>query len=101
MTPEEQRAKEAKSIVALAFRNGPIEDVHAGKTCPTCWGDQEYSRITQAEMKAIMKNAVNGVYTMLQLKEEEPEDFTALVQLGSLYTHEWDDPVFDPTFRQE
>jgi hypothetical protein len=26
-----QLAAEAKSIVALAFRNGPIEDVHAGK----------------------------------------------------------------------
>lgn len=26
---------EAKALVVLAFRNGPIEDVHAGKTCPT------------------------------------------------------------------
>jgi hypothetical protein len=24
-------AREAKALVALAFRNGPIEDVHAGK----------------------------------------------------------------------
>ncbi len=29
-----QLATEAKAIVALAFRNGPIEDVHAGRVCP-------------------------------------------------------------------
>jgi hypothetical protein len=33
-------AREAKAIVALAFRNGPIEDVHAGKACPTCFGNE-------------------------------------------------------------
>ena len=30
-TLDAELAKEAKAIVALAFRNGPIEDVHAGK----------------------------------------------------------------------
>src|SRR5580693_5587225 len=47
-------AREAKALVALAFRNGPIENVHAGKTCPTCHGKAEYSHITQAEMRRIM-----------------------------------------------
>jgi len=32
-TLDTELAKEAKAIVALAFRNGPIEDVHAGKAC--------------------------------------------------------------------
>jgi hypothetical protein len=32
-------AREAKALVALAFRNGPIEDIHAGKFCPTCHGN--------------------------------------------------------------
>jgi hypothetical protein len=31
MTLDPELAAEAKSLVALAFRNGPIEDVHAGK----------------------------------------------------------------------
>lgn len=48
---DEQLAEEAKSIVALAFRNGPIEDIHAGRECPTCAGKAEYSHITQDEMK--------------------------------------------------
>ena len=48
-------AREAKALVAMAFRNGPIENVHAGKTCPTCYGRPEYSHITQAEMREIMR----------------------------------------------
>ena len=44
-------ALEAKMIVALAFRNSPIEDLHAGKPCPTCSADSGYSRISDEEMK--------------------------------------------------
>jgi hypothetical protein len=67
MTLDPELAAEAKSIVALAFRNGPIEAVHAGKECPTCAGKSEYSHITQAEMKNIMKQAVDTVYKLLWL----------------------------------
>ena len=34
ITLDPELAAEAKSLVALAFRNGPIEDVHAGKSAP-------------------------------------------------------------------
>ena len=54
MTLDPKLAAEAKSLVALAFRNGPIEDVHSGKDCPNCSGKSEYSHITQAEMKIII-----------------------------------------------
>ncbi len=97
MTSNQQHAEEAKAIVALAFRSGPIEDVHAGKNCPTCSGKPEYSGITDLEMKDIMKKAVDRVYTLLRLKQDEPEQFNTLVQFGSLYTSRWDDPVFNPT----
>ena len=59
---QRQLAREAKAIVALAFRNGPIEDIHSGKRCPTCGSEPGYSRITDAEMKLIMKNAVDRVF---------------------------------------
>jgi hypothetical protein len=45
--PDPQLSTEAKSLVELAFRNGPIEDVHAGKEFPNCAGKVEYSRITK------------------------------------------------------
>ena len=97
MASYQTQITEAKAIVAMAFRNGPIEDVHAGKTCPTCSGDPEYSRITDPEMKVIMKKAVDRVYTMLRLKQDEPERFDDLVQFASRYTSNWDDPVFNLT----
>ena len=85
-------AREAKSLVALAFRNGPIEDVHAGTERPTCAGKSKYSRITDAEMKNIMKNAVDTLYKLLWMKENDPEKYAVSIELGSRYTHSWDDP---------
>ena len=84
--------REAKSIVALAFRNGPIEDVHSGIACPTCAEKTEYSHITQEEMKRIMKQAVDIVYKLLWLREYEPRQYAEQIAFGSLYTKHWDDP---------
>ena len=98
MQSRQTQIKEAKAIVATAFRSGPIEGVHPGKTCPNCSDKPEYSHITNPEMKAIMKNAVDRVYTLLLLKQDEPEMFDALMQSNLIYTSHWDDPVFDPTW---
>jgi hypothetical protein len=88
-----QIAREAKALVALAFRNGPIENVHAGKTCPKCHGKTEYSHITQGEMREIMKAAVDRVYTFLVVKEQDRNAYRALLSLGERYTKTWDEPV--------
>jgi hypothetical protein len=85
-------ASEAKVIAALAFRNGPIENVHAGKTCPTCAGKPEYSHITDEEMKRIMKCAVNRVYEMLCEREFMPERYEKTLRFGEGYAADWDDP---------
>jgi hypothetical protein len=86
-------AREAKALVALAFRNGPIENVHAGKACPTCHGKAQYSHITQSEMRQIMKAAVDRVFTLLVLKERDPKAYQALLSLGERYTTAWGEPV--------
>ena len=39
MTLDPDLAVEAKALVALAFRNGPIEDLHAGRPCTVCSGN--------------------------------------------------------------
>lgn len=92
LTLDPALARETKSLVALAFRNGPIEDVHAGRECPSCARKAEYSHITEAEMKNIMKNAVDTLYKLLWMKENDPEKYAASIELGSRYTHSWDDP---------
>jgi hypothetical protein len=85
-------AAEAKSIVALAFRNGPIEGVHAGKECPTCAGKSEYSHITDAEMENINKSNVNGLYKLLWLKRHDPEKYQEQIEFDKRYTRFWDEP---------
>ena len=95
---EPRLAKEAKSIVAQCFRNGPIEDLHAGIKCPTCSGDEKYSHITQREMKRIMKNAVDRVYTLLWLKERYPDKYQAFIEFGAHHASQWDEPKLDSHF---
>src|ERR1700740_3333237 len=95
MTLNPELAAEAKSIVALAFRHGPIEDFHAGRECPTCAGKSEYSHITQAEMKNIMKQAVDTVYMLLWLKQNDFERYETTLELGNRYTRFWDAPKTD------
>ena len=86
-------AREAKAIVVLAFRNGPIENLHAGKRCPTCGERVGYSRITDAEMKEIMKNAVDHVYKFSLMKKADPVRYEALVKYDNELARQWDEPV--------
>jgi hypothetical protein len=88
----QQIAREAKAIVALAFRNGPIEQIHAGRPCPMCADRSGFSRITDDDIKLIMKNAVDHVFALLVLKRENPEEYESKIQLGERYTAKWDEP---------
>jgi hypothetical protein len=56
MTLDPDLAAEAKALVAPAFRNGPIEDLHAGRPCAACSGMTEVSHISDDEMKTLMKS---------------------------------------------
>ena len=95
----QQIVRETKAIVALTFRNGPIEQVHAGKPCPTCAGRPGFSRVTDDEMKAIMQNAVDHVYALLALRTEDPAEYERQIRFGERYTAKWDDPKM-PTRRR-
>src|SRR5688500_9963161 len=86
-----QLAREAKAIVALSYRNGPIEDIHAGQPCPTCGGSARYSRISDEEIRLVMRTAVNRVYRLLVLKEN-PTEYERQIRFGERHTRFWDDP---------
>lgn len=83
---------EAKALTALAFRNGPIEELHAGRVCSACHGDSAISHITDEEMKRLMKAAVNAMYRLLWERQHDPEAYSTSLQLGERYTRHWDDP---------
>ena len=86
----------AQAFTAAAFRNGPLEDLHAGKTCPTCDGKDEYSHLDNSDIKALMKFAVDKLNVLLQLWQDEPAIFAKYVMyINRCYTSEWDAPEND------
>ena len=101
MTLDPGLASEAKALVALAFRNGPIESLHGGMPCPVCSGKPEISHITQEEMKGLMKSAVDALYRLLWLREYAPRSYDEHLALGRRYTLHWDDPEIKKPARQK
>ncbi|KAA6465314.1 hypothetical protein DYQ86_05070 [Acidobacteria bacterium AB60] len=92
ITLDPEIASEAKALVALAFRNGCIENLHSGSPCLTCSGRPEISHITQEEMKGLMKSAVDALYRLLWLREYDPHSYQERLALGRRYTLHWDEP---------
>lgn len=92
MTLDPDLSTEAKALVALAFRNGPIEALHAGAPCPMCNGKTDVSHISDEQMKEIMKAAVDSLYRLLWQKKHDPERWRRNLALGKQYTMHWDDP---------
>jgi hypothetical protein len=92
MTLDHALAIETKAMVALAFRNGPIEALHAGKPCVVCSGNPAVSHISDEEMKVIMKSAVDTLYRLLWQRENDPKAYLEKLVLGERYTMRWDDP---------
>ena len=46
-------------------------------------------------MKNIMKQAVDTVYKLLWLKQNDPEKYEATIAFGNRYTRFWDEPKTD------
>jgi hypothetical protein len=61
---------EANAITAYAFRNGPLEDLHAGESSELL-SNPDLSRITDDEMKRLMINASKAVEELLKEKAED------------------------------
>ena len=81
---------EANAIVAWAFRNGPIEDLHAGKYSELL-DDPSLSRITDAEMKQLMINACQQVEKLLRLKDSDPDEYwRQIISYGHRYCRGWE-----------
>jgi hypothetical protein len=85
-------ATEAKALVALAFRNGPVEDMHTGGPCVACNGNREISHISDEEIKMIMKAAVDKIHSLLWQRKNDSEAFEKSLALGRRFSRQWDDP---------
>ena len=70
---------EANALTAHAFRNGFLEDPHAGKHSPIL-DDPSYSRITDDEMKRLMIQASERLAHMLALKQQDPAEYDRCIR---------------------
>ena len=70
-----------------------FEILHGGTLCPTCRGKGGYSKITDDEMKAIMKNAVDYVNKFSVMKKTDPARYEKPIQYGSEVARQWDEPA--------
>lgn len=80
---------EANALTAYAFRNGFIEQLHAGKSSPLL-DNSTLSRITNDEMKRLMIEASERLATLLQLRETSPEEYKQIIYDCALrYCRKW------------
>ena len=70
---------EANGLTAIAFRNGFLEDLHAGKHSALLT-DPALSRITDREMRKLMIESSAQLARLLELKENEPEVYLRTIR---------------------
>ena len=106
---EQMAATLAKAMAMICVRNTMLENLHAGKVPMTRTGDfsdvvvldaegnripwTEVSRFEDDEMRDLMRQVVNRLYTF-QLRLGEPE-FQAFVDRWLVAARKWDDLKHD------
>lgn len=102
-------AKLAKTMAMLCVRNTHLETLHAGKTPETKTGDwsdvtvvdaygkriawTDVSRISDDEMRDLMRDIVNRLYTF-HLCADEPR-LQAEIERWMAVAKQWDEPKID------
>lgn len=85
----------AKALTVAIYRNGTIEDVHAGEG----FGAKDFKGIPDSCMKEINKDVCNKCYTMLKLllsyEKMDCKRALSVLVLSYLSTTKWDEPVLD------
>jgi len=82
--------EEANALTCCAFRNGFIEELHAGKHSELL-EKPELSRITDAEMKKLMIQASAKLAELLAMKETQPDKYwEKLNYFHKAYCWQWE-----------
>lgn len=80
---------QANVLTLLAFRNGPIEDLHAGMPSPLV-ENPRLSRITDEEMKTLMIAASAKLAELLSLRDNDPDAFAELLAVNWRQVKRWE-----------
>ena len=102
-------AELAKMMAMVCVRNGRLEDLHAGRSPVTRTGDYsdvsvvdaegqqiawaEVSRIDDHEMRALMREIVDRLYTFLTRIDDQA--FRAEIERWAAVVARWDEPQPD------
>lgn len=103
-SPELTLRDEGNVITAFSFRNGFLEDLHAGKHSPLL-DDPSNSRITDVEMQKLMVEASAQVSRWLYLREllleREPTNYHAVLHgYARIYCQGWERKATTVPLRQ-
>jgi hypothetical protein len=80
---------EANAVTAFAFRNGFLEDLHAGKPLPPAQ-QSSFSRISDDEMRRLMIEASEKLAGLLKMKQHEPQKYEEFIrQYNKIYCGAW------------
>ena len=80
---------QANVMTSLAFRNGPIEDLHAGQYSALL-ENSNLSRISDEEMKAIMIDASTKLAELLALRDSDPKAFAQTLAVNWRQVRHWE-----------
>jgi len=102
---------EVIALTHFIFRNGPIEDIHAGKGPLSKTGDfsdvkvvtpygeipwNELSRITEEEMKVLNKFMVNRLALYHKfIATKDIETLEKIMRFNYAFGEDWDEPEID------
>jgi hypothetical protein len=82
--------EEANALTCSAFRNGYLEELHAGKHSELL-DTPGLSRITDAEMKKLMIQSSARLAELLALKESNPDEYwKRLTYFHKTYCGRWE-----------
>lgn len=82
--------EEANALTCCAFRNGYIEELHAGKHSELL-ETPGLSHIADAEIKKVMIDASTKLAELLTLKETDPAEYwRQMIYFSENYCHLWE-----------
>jgi hypothetical protein len=105
-------AVRTKALALACVRNTYLEDLHCGKVPESATGDysdvkvvtptreipwNELSRIDDQEMRRLMTEVVNKLYTFFR-RQDEAQFLKALERLAGAYVGKWDEPELAKNF---
>ena len=81
---------EPNALMAMAVRNGPLENLHAGKY--SAWlEDDALSRVTNEEIMIMMLYASRVLGPLLKMRDEAPEIYRRYIaNYNKMYCNRWE-----------